>query len=211
MQTTGNHIREYRAARSWSLQKLADACQTSKSQIDKLEKGQRRLTVEWMVRLAKPLGCDPRDLLLAPTLAASAHRDVQESGNEKPPETLPIRRLTHLEKEEDTFTLGEEIDRTPKPFFLAHTQDAYAVYVIGKNMAPMFRAGQLLFVNPHKPPIRESGVLVIEKKGCVHLKAFGGRSRGSLRLRDFQPKEQEILIKESDIKEIHAVVGTLDS
>ncbi|HBM91320.1 MAG TPA: hypothetical protein DD400_05550 [Rhodospirillaceae bacterium] len=209
MQTTGNHIREYRAARDWSLQKLADACQTSKSQIDKLEKGQRRLTVEWMVRLAKPLGCDPRDLLLAPTLASAAHKNMQAANVEKPPETLPIRRLTH--HEDDTFTLGEEIDRTPKPSFLVHTQDAYAVYVTGKAMAPMFRAGQLLFINPHKPPALESGVIVIEKKGHVYLKAFAGRTKKSLRLHAFQPEKTEILVKESDVKEIHTIVGTLDN
>jgi len=63
MTQSPNRIREKRQTLGWSLQQLADASGTSKSQIDKLEKGLRRLTVDWMVRLAKPLGCDPRDLI----------------------------------------------------------------------------------------------------------------------------------------------------
>lgn len=68
--TTDNRIREWRQKRGWSLQQLADAIGTSKSQVDKLEKGTRRLTVEWMVRLATPLDCDPRELMVSSSLAA---------------------------------------------------------------------------------------------------------------------------------------------
>lgn len=49
---------------------------TTASQINKLEKGQRRLTYEWMQRLADALGCTPQALVepaadpAAPTTAA---------------------------------------------------------------------------------------------------------------------------------------------
>ena len=63
MTNTPNSIKVWRLAKGWSLQQLADACGTNKSQINKLEKGERRLTVDWMVRLAKPLGRTPQELL----------------------------------------------------------------------------------------------------------------------------------------------------
>lgn len=60
-----NKIKDLRDARGWSMQRLADACSppTTASQINKLEKGRIRLTVEWMQRLADALECHPADLL----------------------------------------------------------------------------------------------------------------------------------------------------
>lgn len=53
-----NVIKSLREQRGMSQQQLADAVQpaTTQSQIDRLEKGERRLTDDWMKRLAKPLG-----------------------------------------------------------------------------------------------------------------------------------------------------------
>lgn len=54
-----NRLRELRENLDWSQQRLADAVEptTSQAQIDRLEKGERKLTVEWARRLAKALGC----------------------------------------------------------------------------------------------------------------------------------------------------------
>jgi transcriptional regulator with XRE-family HTH domain len=58
-----NRVREWRQRRELSIEELARRSRTSPSQISKLERGQRRLTVEWMSRLAKALGCRTEDLL----------------------------------------------------------------------------------------------------------------------------------------------------
>src|SRR5437588_10979530 len=58
-----NRIRDYRQAARLSMQALADRAGTSAPQINKLEKGERRLTVDWMVRIGKALGVDPTELL----------------------------------------------------------------------------------------------------------------------------------------------------
>lgn len=76
-----NRIREVREARGLSLEKLAKAVNTTKAQISRLEHGDRRLTVEWMLRLAKPLGVEPSALLPAgkrkPTLGLSSEADLE--------------------------------------------------------------------------------------------------------------------------------------
>ncbi|WP_231711130.1 LexA family transcriptional regulator [Xanthobacter dioxanivorans] len=46
-----------------SQEALAKLVGTSQAQIDRLEKGQRKLTKEWAVRIAPHLGIDPSDLL----------------------------------------------------------------------------------------------------------------------------------------------------
>jgi transcriptional regulator with XRE-family HTH domain len=60
-----NRVREWRHRRELSIEELARRSRTSPSQISKLERGQRRLTVDWMSRLAKALGCRTEDLLPA--------------------------------------------------------------------------------------------------------------------------------------------------
>lgn len=67
-----NRIRELREARGLSAADLADLVGTSQPQITRLERGERRLTADWMTRLARALNCTPADLMAAATLAGLA-------------------------------------------------------------------------------------------------------------------------------------------
>lgn len=58
----GNNIRKFRRARGWSLNELADKVGTTNQQISHLELSKRRLTVDWLIRVAAALGCRPTDL-----------------------------------------------------------------------------------------------------------------------------------------------------
>ena len=71
-----NRIFELRDRLGMSQEALAEAANTTSSQISKLEKGERRLTVEWMYRLAPALNVAPSDLMLP--------------GEEEPPPPDPI-------------------------------------------------------------------------------------------------------------------------
>ena len=60
-----NKIKALREERGWSMARLAEACHppTTASQINKLEKGKVRLTVDWMRRLADALECHQLDIM----------------------------------------------------------------------------------------------------------------------------------------------------
>lgn len=60
-----NFIKNLREDRKMSMQELADRClpPTTNQQISRLEKSQRKLTQDWMVRLAAALECHPLDLM----------------------------------------------------------------------------------------------------------------------------------------------------
>lgn len=60
-----NRIRELREQRGWSADELAERCRpkTSGAQIRRLEVGARRLTEDWMRRIADALAVNPADLL----------------------------------------------------------------------------------------------------------------------------------------------------
>lgn len=59
-----NRLRELRKAQGLTMEALAARANTTASQINKLEKGDRRLTDEWMHRLARALDCNAADLII---------------------------------------------------------------------------------------------------------------------------------------------------
>lgn len=192
----GNKIREWRQKRGWSLQRLADAAKTTKGQVDKLEKGHRRLTVDWMVRLAKPLGCDPREFM--------PQKDASESAKpRKPPkneEPLAIRIIGK----------GGALSKIARPVFLEGSADAYAVKVSNKEMDPMYRNGQILFVDPRKKAAKGSGVVVSLRDGTVMARELAGTTAKAVKLKKYSPLPSVHEIPKAKILSIHAIAGTLE-
>lgn len=66
---TGNRIRELFEAKGLTAEDLADKVGTSATQIRRLANGSRRLTEDWMRRIARALDVRPADLLREATLA----------------------------------------------------------------------------------------------------------------------------------------------
>jgi len=64
-----NRIREIRETNAWSQEELARRVGTSQTQIDRLEKGERKLTVQWMQRIAQAFDIAPQELLSTALLA----------------------------------------------------------------------------------------------------------------------------------------------
>lgn len=64
-----NRIREIREAAGLSAKQLGEMVGTSGNQITRLETGERRLTVEWMTRIAEALRVTPADLISRANLA----------------------------------------------------------------------------------------------------------------------------------------------
>ena len=58
-----NNIKEIRKEKKLTLAMVAERAGTSFQQIARLEKGERELTLDWMVRIAEALECHPIDLL----------------------------------------------------------------------------------------------------------------------------------------------------
>ena len=56
-------IRELRQRKGLTMKELADAVGTSQQQVDRLEKGHRRITLDWLERLSNALDCSVIDML----------------------------------------------------------------------------------------------------------------------------------------------------
>ena len=90
-----NRIRELRLERRLTTIELAERAHTSNQQIGRLERGERRLTHDWMSRISLALGCDTWDLLPESPTLSDEERDALEDLKALDPET---RRsyLNHL-------------------------------------------------------------------------------------------------------------------
>jgi transcriptional regulator with XRE-family HTH domain len=75
-----NRIREVREAQRLSMEELAQRMGTSRQQVHKLEKGERKLTQEWMWRIASALEVNPVALLPADFAATTGLDPLEAAG-----------------------------------------------------------------------------------------------------------------------------------
>jgi len=232
MDKAPNRIREVREALGWSQHELAARIvpKTSQPQIDRLEKGDRRLTVEWMSRVAKALNVSEAELLATdhPSGAMSegaesprAHALVGGARTNAPltfqsgataaltgPRDLPI--LGYVRAGTDGFFIanGEVQGYAVRPDLLQGVKDAYAVYVHDMSMFPAFEPGHLAWVDPVRPVKAGDSVVIQLHDGQAYIKRLKRRTERVLICEQWNPAG-EIRYTMNDVKSIHLVVGSM--
>jgi phage repressor protein C with HTH and peptisase S24 domain len=120
-------LRRHREARGLSQPALAKLAHTSQQQIDRLEKGQRALTLKWARRLAPLLGVQPHELEPTQDYEAAAVLGYVGAGEE-----------VNFFEDQAEGTL-EEVEAPPGE------HDAVALRVRGDSMSPRYLEGELIF------------------------------------------------------------------
>lgn len=212
-------MRELRQAAGLSQEKLAELAGTSQPQINKLETGQRKMTVDWAVKLAQPLGVEPAVLLgldlPTASMAARPARPAMPPLLRTPPvgtqaqaaASMPVRAAARGGVDQEMFLEDGPIDWIARPDYLKNARDPYAMYVVGESMMPRFRPAQLLHVNPHKPPAPGAGVVVVKRNKAVLVKEFVRRGPEAVVLREYQPADREFAVPLEELDTLHTVVG----
>jgi phage repressor protein C with HTH and peptisase S24 domain len=217
MKVMQNRIRELRHRAGLSMQALADRAGTSAPQINKLEKGERRLTVDWMVRLGKALGVDPTELL-PPHISQgrSAGLGMSDSMATSPLEIgqadLPVLGRAQGGRSGVLMIPAEQtpVDRTYRPPQLRGVRDAFAVFAYDDSMHPMYKHGQTLWVHPYLPVKAGDGVLVIKQSDEAIVKELVRRSDHEVVLKQYRPSESDFALPVGEIRAIYRVIGALD-
>lgn len=169
-----NRIRHWRESRRLTLAALARRVGTSAQQMGRLEAGARRLTQGWMMRIAGALAVMPQDLLPESQTGGSGGAGSASSAEARgaPLEVLPsglgARDLPVYASAQGGPT-GMIIDANPtdwvlRPQPLLRVQKAFAVYVVGDSMEPVYEPGDLLLVHPGLPPSRGRDVLLTAQR-----------------------------------------------
>lgn len=212
---TLNHLRTLRRARNLTLQSLADKVGTSKSQIDKLEKGERRLTLEWMRKLAGGLDCEIEEIYSGLEKSISDTRKTIDvlSGQiiERYSRTadLPVIGFFNSPRG-DKLDKSQIVEVVPRPGNLASVKNAFALYASEEDMAPRFAPGELLFINPNKPLTRGCFVVIELKGGQTIIKQFVKQTKTHVMLKQFSPAK-EIRLKNSEISNLFRIVGSAET
>lgn len=191
------------------MQALADVVGTSKSQIDKLEKGQRRLTEDWMRRLARALQCSPADLL---------EDDESDSRFVNPktidrlvapargPRDLPVCGYPLNETEAYFLDMKAAVhEMVERPASLSSVEEAYAVYMADRSMQPKYEPGQLLYVHPYRPARNLDYVVVRLTNNRYVVRRFVSEAAGKVTLTQLNP-EKEIEFDRSEVIAVQKIV-----
>ncbi|MGB4102145.1 MAG: helix-turn-helix transcriptional regulator [Alphaproteobacteria bacterium] len=200
--TITNRIKFWRQQRGWTLQHLAEASGTTRAQIDKLERGTRRLTVEWMVRLAKPLGCDPRSLMALADIPVAATADV-----------IPVFRLRPARKSGHYIhaASSQSAPKTvPRPYFLNGIPETRGVIVPDATCTPALRPGQTAFLAPSRKPRATHPVYVTHSDHSGAFYIFVHRAKDTIHLRHIHPARKDFIFTPGEITAIASVVGTAE-
>lgn len=167
----GNNIQALREARAWSRPKLGALMGTSGQQVERLEKGQRRLTQDWIERAAKALEVQPVAII-----SASDQVDSQPEIEIPEQNAIPFRMEGASEQrmhrdlpiygtalgadeivdgeaiEQTTLNRGEVVEYKKRPPILDGRADVYGLTVQGSSMSPVYHDGRTVFVEGRKRP-----------------------------------------------------------
>jgi transcriptional regulator with XRE-family HTH domain len=161
-------LRALRRAKGMTMRALAEQIGTSQQQVDRLEKGQRRLTLEWLEKLSSALECELMELLPQSQVSAGLQMmraplrgEVQAQGNiiktqEQSYMVLPftpaiyLQNLFYLRVMRSVFHFSEgmelvfaSVDNLPEHDRLAaiRSHDTYVVQEQGRQRLVTSREG----------------------------------------------------------------------
>jgi len=168
----GERIAFLREQRGWKRPDLAAAMGTSTQQVERLEKGQRRLTEDWMRRAAQALGVEPSaflsdaplpDLEPAPITSRAPANALpyrfEGASTERAREDLPIygtalgaeKTVEGVAIEQTYLNTGDIVGYLKRPVMLNDKPDSYGLYVAGESMYPVFRDGEPIVAEVKRP------------------------------------------------------------
>jgi len=201
-----NFLRQWREARGLTLEQVGSAIGSDKTQISKLEKGDRKLSVQWLERLATFYGVDPGELLKTPgertVLAKLADTHGLESNVEAGPAMGSITSLpldvpvygTAVGGNHGDFSLnGQVVDYVRRPPGVLRNRSVFCVFLRGDSMEPRLDNGELIYVNPSRPAKPGDDVLVELKPltggepGPAYIKRLESQTPTKLVLKQFNP------------------------
>ena len=201
-------LRQLRKAKGLSQAKLAELIDASQSDIARLERGSRRLTADWIRRIATALDLRPADLLEShdPALGQSGHgprmvaqsRDVIE---------IPVYGYALAGDDQCIYLVKNgRIGSVPSHPRQRGFADAFAAYVAGNSMLPRYRPGELIYaLSDHAAGIGEDCVVEL-MGGFGFLKEY--RARTAVEIVCWQhhpPREWRRSLDE--VVAVHLVIG----
>jgi phage repressor protein C with HTH and peptisase S24 domain len=105
---------------------------------------------------------------------------------------------------------SEPVDVTDRPSSIERVKNAYGIIVTGDSMVPILRPGDTVIINPNLHPRPEDiCVFRVEREGDFRstVKEFVRKVPDGWRVKRYQPKEREYVLKSAEWDKCHVVVA----
>jgi phage repressor protein C with HTH and peptisase S24 domain len=211
----GHEFRQARRSRQLTQVALAKALGVSQSYIAQIEAGRNYPSATLVPRIVEVLGLGPpSENKVAAGLAEMADRFTRESRRAVTPDRvrLPIVGAP-VPGDEERMT----IDGQPHGFILAPPQlervpGAQALYVRGRSMEPRYYPGELVYLNPARPPNPGDFVLVLVREPQFaapigYVRQYLGEDARGARLTTLNPKH-DYTVDRKALVSIVTIVGS---
>ncbi len=186
-----NTIKSFRVAKGMTMQNLAEKTGTTASQINKLEKGERRLTADWMRRLAVALECSPLDLLKIDDEDKARHHAKTPQSGPKLGHLQPVFHIHPAKPSEVVRDGAKEQDRLdehtwfiPKSVFsntIRPDSKPAIVEVTQRDLEPDVRFGDYVLIDELDVIPSPAGIFVVQEgeqlvlRHCIMQSKMPGR------------------------------------
>jgi phage repressor protein C with HTH and peptisase S24 domain len=226
----GERIREFRKAARLTQGQLATRVGVSAPAVTQWEKGTTDPEYANIAKIADVLGLKVSDLtsdgpIIITTTAATEAYDLEDMVSVRPaPDVPPLPHPASMAKDikvlgtaecgpNGTFELntGDVIDFVRRPPGLIGNRTVFAIYANGDSMEPMFWPGDLVYVDPKRPPMPGRAVVVEmhppheQEHPRALLKILVRRNGDSVELRQLNP-DKPTTVPNSKIKGIYRVL-----
>lgn len=173
---------------------------------------QRNIDLQALTRAGPAAEEEPEE----PTFRLPDHYTTKMFGpqdkNAQPPHSLPVMGSAQC-GESGAFTLntGDIVGYVDRPPQLEGIRDAYCIYAVENSMEPRYKNGELIYIDPIKPPTQGSCVVIQTRPTApgepprALLKEFVRRDDNRVVLHQYNP-DKDIRIDSADIVTIHRVV-----
>lgn len=118
-----------------------------------------------MLRLAAPLGCDPRSLMALD----DDSKGFSEAAQAPLQHDLPLYRLQPAAQRRGHRVTPHPAGTVPCPYFLSAATPAYALELPRAQATKLELPGQLLFLNPSAKPLTGAWLVAQTADGLWHL------------------------------------------
>lgn len=192
---------------------LATRAGVHESTIRKLERSPKATPrADTVMKLAEALGVSATEIMPTRKFQMTAV-GVASTGARADVEDVPLVGLVTGSLLGNIVLGAEPIDWLARPPGLRHVRNAYAVYVENDSMSPMHSRGDLVFVNPDKPPRHGDSVIVQTKNGKGELQAYikilEKRNDAQVTCRQINPPAN-IIYPAREVVAVHRVLTTAE-
>jgi phage repressor protein C with HTH and peptisase S24 domain len=104
-------------------------------------------------------------------------------------------------------TIGPALEHAQRPRNLIGREGAYGLFISNDDMAPVFRYGDIVWVDPILPPARDSEVVVEGRDRTAAIGTLTMLNREAVTVEVLKPERRKIeMEREADTK-VHRIVG----